>query len=59
MGTVGFGQAAKMINNVIFNSNIAVLAEVLTLGGRLGLSPESLVQVVNASSGFSPFPLKW
>ena len=40
VGFIGLGQLGKMINNIIFNCNIAVLAEVLPMAVKLGLDPE-------------------
>ena len=52
-GDVGSGQLAKMINNIIFNSNIAALAEVLPMAVKLGLDPETIARVINNGSGQS------
>jgi 3-hydroxyisobutyrate dehydrogenase-like beta-hydroxyacid dehydrogenase len=53
MGDVGSGQLAKMINNIIFNSNIAALAEVLPMAVKLGLDPETIARVIHNGSGQS------
>lgn len=53
MGAVGNGQLAKMINNIIFNSNLAALAEVLPMAVKLGLEPAKIAQVINKGSGRS------
>jgi 3-hydroxyisobutyrate dehydrogenase-like beta-hydroxyacid dehydrogenase len=53
MGDVGSGQLAKMINNIIYNSNLATLAEVLPMAVKLGLDPERIGQVINKGSGHS------
>ena len=53
MGDVGSGQLAKMINNIIFNSNIAALAEVLPMAVKLGLDAETIARVINNGSGQS------
>jgi 3-hydroxyisobutyrate dehydrogenase-like beta-hydroxyacid dehydrogenase len=53
MGDVGSGQLAKMINNVLYNANMAALAEVLPMAVKLGLSPEKIAEVINAGSGQS------
>jgi 3-hydroxyisobutyrate dehydrogenase-like beta-hydroxyacid dehydrogenase len=52
-GDVGSGQLAKMINNIIFNCNIAALAEVLPMAVKLGLDPETIARVINSGSGQS------
>ena len=53
MGDVGSGQLAKMINNILYNANIAALAEVLPMAVKLGLDPEKVAAVINAGSGQS------
>jgi 3-hydroxyisobutyrate dehydrogenase-like beta-hydroxyacid dehydrogenase len=53
MGDVGSGQLAKMINNILYNANIAALAEVLPMSVKLGLDPENVAEVINAGSGQS------
>ena len=53
MGNIGSGQLAKMINNVLFNANLAALAEVLPMAVKLGLDPEKTGQVINTGSGQS------
>ena len=53
MGHVGNGQLAKMLNNILYNSNIAALAEVLPMSVKLGLDPEKIARVINSGSGHS------
>jgi len=53
MGHVGSGQLSKMINNILYNANIAALAEVLPLSVKLGLDPEKIARVINSGSGQS------
>lgn len=53
MGAVGSGQLAKMINNVIYNTNIASLAEMLPMAVKLGLAPEKIADIINSGSGRS------
>jgi 3-hydroxyisobutyrate dehydrogenase-like beta-hydroxyacid dehydrogenase len=53
MGESGSGQLAKMINNIMYNINIAALAEILPFAVKLGLSPEKLADVINSGSGCS------
>jgi 3-hydroxyisobutyrate dehydrogenase-like beta-hydroxyacid dehydrogenase len=53
MGDVGCGQLAKMINNILYNANMAALAEVLPMAVKLGLNPEKVAEVINAGSGRS------
>ncbi|MDU2063279.1 MAG: NAD(P)-dependent oxidoreductase [Sporomusaceae bacterium] len=53
MGAHGAGQLTKTINNILFDINIAGLAEVLPMAVKLGLDPESIGAVVNSGSGRS------
>ena len=53
MGDIGSGQLAKMINNVIYNANIACLAEMLPMAVKLGLGPDKIADVINSGSGRS------
>lgn len=53
MGAVGSGQLAKLVNNLLFNTHLAALAEVLPMAVKLGLDPEKIAQVVNSGSGRS------
>ena len=50
MGAAGSGQLAKMINNVIYNANIACLAEILPMAVKLGLAPDKIADVINSGS---------
>ena len=47
----GQGQLAKVLNNLLSASAIAITAEALALGVRGGLSARTLLDVLNASSG--------
>ena len=53
MGDAGCGQLAKMINNILYNANMAALAEVLPMAAKLGLDPAKVAEVINAGSGQS------
>ena len=53
MGPVGNGQLAKTVNNVIYNANMATLAEMLPMAVKLGLEPEKIAEVINTGSGRS------
>lgn len=53
MGEVGSGQLAKLVNQLLFNTNMAALAEVLPMAVNLGLDPEKISQVINTGSGQS------
>jgi 3-hydroxyisobutyrate dehydrogenase-like beta-hydroxyacid dehydrogenase len=47
----GQGQLAKVLNNLLSASAIAITAEALALGVRGGLSARTLIDVLNTSSG--------
>jgi 3-hydroxyisobutyrate dehydrogenase len=47
----GQGQVAKVANNLLSGSAVAITAEALTLGMKAGLNPRTLLEVFNASSG--------
>ena len=53
MGPVGSGQLTKLINQLLFNINMAALAEVLPLAVKKGLDPEKVGQIVNSGTGRS------
>ena len=53
MGQHGSGQLTKAINNILFDINIAAVAEILPLAIKLGLDPEKFGSVVNSGSGRS------
>jgi 3-hydroxyisobutyrate dehydrogenase len=53
VGKLGSGHAAKALNNVVAAGNYAVLAEALTVAKRYGLDQETLVDIVNVSTGQS------
>lgn len=53
VGKLGSGHAAKALNNAVAASNYAVLADAMSLGERFGLDPETLIDIVNASTGQS------
>ncbi len=53
MGGTGSGQLAKLVNNIIYNANIAALAEVLPMAVKMGLNPGHLAEVVTNGSGRS------
>jgi 3-hydroxyisobutyrate dehydrogenase-like beta-hydroxyacid dehydrogenase len=65
MGAVGSGQLTKLINQLLFNINVAGVAEVLPMAAKLGLDPEKVSRVVNTGTGrsfasefFTPLILK-
>jgi 3-hydroxyisobutyrate dehydrogenase-like beta-hydroxyacid dehydrogenase len=47
----GMGQLAKVLNNLLSATALAVTAEAMALGVKGGLDPELLLDVFNASSG--------
>ena len=47
----GDAQTMKLVNNLLAAANMATSFEALALGVKLGLVPEKIVEVVNASSG--------
>lgn len=53
MGDVGSGQLAKLVNQLLFNTHMAALAEVLPMALSLGLDAEKITQVINTGSGRS------
>ncbi|MCJ2121812.1 NAD(P)-dependent oxidoreductase [Methylobacterium sp. J-077] len=53
MGPVGSGQLTKTINNVLYDINIAALAEVLPMAVAMGLDPDQIAQVVTTGTSRS------
>lgn len=47
----GLGQAMKLANNIVSAAALAVTSEALIFGGRLGLAPEKMIDVINVSTG--------
>ncbi|MDB5366871.1 MAG: 3-hydroxyisobutyrate dehydrogenase [Rhodospirillales bacterium] len=50
-GDAGSGQAAKICNNMILGVSMAAVSEAFLLAERLGLSAQSMFDVVSTSSG--------
>ena len=50
---VGQGQTLKLVNNLMAAANYAVASECLVMGAKAGLDPETMVNVINKSSGRS------
>ncbi|MFZ4077754.1 MAG: NAD-binding protein, partial [Legionellaceae bacterium] len=50
-GEAGRGQAAKQCNNMLLGITMVAVSEVFLLAESLGLSPQTLAQVVTQSSG--------
>ncbi len=53
VGDSGAGQAIKLVNNLLLGANMAACAEALTLGHKLGLAPETMLEIISQSSGAS------
>lgn len=53
MGSSGSGQLTKLVNQLLYDINIAALAEVLPMAKKLGLDPVKVGEVVNSGSGRS------
>ena len=47
----GQGQLAKLLNNLLSATALAITSEAMTFGVRAGLEPATLLEVFNASSG--------
>lgn len=54
MGAVGAGSLMKVSGNLVVTGMIALLAESLTLGGRGGLDPLAMLEVLDAIDFTSP-----
>ena len=52
-GDVGQGQLMKAVNNIIYDINIAALAEVMPLAVKAGLEPQTLANVLTTGSARS------
>lgn len=53
MGGSGSGQLTKLINQLLFDINMAALAEILPMAVKMGLDPVQVGQVVNSGTGRS------
>lgn len=53
MGKVGNGQLMKLINQLLFDINVAAVAEILPFALKMGLDPEKTVSIVNSGTGRS------
>jgi 3-hydroxyisobutyrate dehydrogenase len=52
-GGLGTGHAMKALNNVIGAATYCATAEALVVGQRFGLDPQTMIAIVNASTGRS------
>ena len=50
-GETGSGQLSKLVNQLLFNINVAAIAEVLPMAVKLGLDPEAVCQAVTTGTG--------
>ena len=53
VGGVGSGNTVKLVNNLLSLVNVVAMSEGMVLGVKAGVSPETLHDVVNVSSGRS------
>jgi 2-hydroxymethylglutarate dehydrogenase len=51
MGPAGAGHVTKLLNQMLSQGSMALLAEVLPLGVRLGLDPARMIEALSAGSG--------
>ncbi len=52
-GKSGSGHALKTLNNMLSAMNTMAAAEILLIGKRFGLDPETMVDVINQSTGMN------
>jgi len=50
-GPLGSGHAAKALNNYVSAAGLAAAAEAVAIGSKFGIEPNTLVDVLNASTG--------
>ncbi|MBM7367521.1 3-hydroxyisobutyrate dehydrogenase [Gordonia hydrophobica] len=53
VGPIGAGQAAKLLNNLMLAVNMAGTCEAAVLAGKLGVDPETLIDIARVSTGDS------
>jgi 3-hydroxyisobutyrate dehydrogenase len=51
VGSLGSGHAAKVLNNYVSAAGLAAAAEAVLVGQRFGIDPQTLIGVINASTG--------
>jgi 3-hydroxyisobutyrate dehydrogenase len=51
VGALGSGHAAKVLNNYVSAAGLAAAAEAVRIAERFGIEPQTLVNVINASTG--------
>jgi 3-hydroxyisobutyrate dehydrogenase-like beta-hydroxyacid dehydrogenase len=52
-GEIGCGQVLKLVNNMLVFEHVVTLAEMMVLGERAGVAPETLLDAVSKGSGDS------
>ena len=52
-GKVGSGHAMKALNNLVSSAGFLIGIEALIIGSRFGIEPETMVDVLNASTGMN------
>lgn len=55
VGSVGMGQAIKLVNNLIVGQTVVTLAETFLLGDKLGLSRKQVFQILGGVPAVSVF----
>ena len=53
MGQSGQGQLAKLINQLLFDINLAAIAEILPMAAKMGVDCGKITQVINSGTGRS------
>ena len=53
MGGTGSGQLTKLINQLLFDINLAGMAEIMPFAVKMGLDPEKVTSIVNTGTGRS------
>lgn len=51
VGALGSGHAAKVLNNYVSAAGLAAAAEAVLVAKRFGIEPQTLIDVINASTG--------
>ena len=51
VGSLGSGHAAKVLNNYVSAAGLAAAAEAVLVAQRFGVEPQTLINVINASTG--------
>jgi 3-hydroxyisobutyrate dehydrogenase len=51
VGALGSGHAAKVLNNYVSAAGLAAAAEAVLVAQRFGIEPQTLIDVINASTG--------